>query len=220
MGFNEIIANPLLWIGLCFLFIILFIIEFIFLVILAKKTHAIVEFKAWRSGSNIGLFFQENRYMEWKPVKPEAGIIVDKNYGAFIVNERATYIDKRTKIVMIPIDSQFGASINIHAAKLADDLGYIMKDEEEMKRLRYAIAHGMIDDNESINCLKTSIQIGAIKTMMTALIPHNINAKIEKMVASRMKQLNAINVPQVALLFAAVLGAITIAYLIIRVVGK
>lgn len=220
MGFNEVIANPLLWIGLTFTFVILFIIQFIFIILLGKKTHAIIEFKAWMKGRPIGLFFQENRYCIWKPVEPEAGIIVDKKFGAFIINERATYIDQTTKNILIPFDSQFGASINVHSAKLADDLQYVMKDEEELKKLRFAIAHGLVEDNTTIDCLKTSIHIGAIKNMMTALIPHNVNAKIEKMVAARMKQIGQINVPQVALLFAAVLGAIVIAYLIIRLVAK
>jgi len=220
MGLNEILANPLLWIGLTFLFLILFICLFIFLVMLAKKTHAIVEFKGWMKGKPIALFFQENRYCEWKPVDPDAGVIIDKNYGAFIINERATYIDKRTKNVLIPFDAAFGASINVHAAKLADDLQFVMKDEEEMKKLRWAISHNMIEDTETISVLKTSIQFGAIKNMMTALIPHNINAKIEKVIASRLKNFGNVNVPQVALLFAAVLGAMLMGYLIIRLVAQ
>jgi len=220
MGLNEILANPLLWIGLTFLFLILFICLFIFLVMLAKKTHAIVEFKGWMKGKPIALFFQENRYCEWKPVDPDAGVIIDKNYGAFIINERATYIDKRTKNVLIPFDAAFGASVNVHAAKLADDLQFVMKDEEEMKKLRWAISHNMIEDTETISVLKTSIQFGAIKNMMTALIPHNINAKIEKVIASRLKNFGNVNVPQVALLFAAVLGAMLMGYLIIRLVAQ
>jgi hypothetical protein len=216
----EWITNIYLWMGMAFLFLILFIILFIFLIIIGKKTHAIDEFKAWMKGRPIALFFQENRYCEWKPVEPEAGIINDKNYGAFIINERATYVDKKTKNVLIPFDAQFGASINVHAAKLADDLQYIMKDEEEMKKLRFAIGRNLIDDNESLDCLKTSIHFGAIKTMMTALIPHNINAKIEKVIASRMKNYGNVNVPQIALLFAAVLGAMLMGYLIIRLVAK
>jgi hypothetical protein len=206
--------------ALAFLFLIFFLILFIFLIVLAKKTHALIEFKAFMKGYPIALFFQENRYCDWRAVQPEAGIITDKDYGAFIVNERATYVDKRTKNILIPFDSTFGASINVHAAKLVDDLQYIMKDEEEMKKLRWAIAHNMVDDNETITALKTSIQFGAIKTMMTALIPHNINAKIEKVIASRMKNYGNVNIPQVALLFAAVLGAILIGYLIIRMVTK
>ena len=53
--------------------------------------------------------------------------------------------------------------------------------------------------------------------MMTALIPHNINAKIEKMVAARIKGFGSVNIGQIILLFAAILGAATLAYLIIRV---
>lgn len=220
MALGDILINIYLWMGLTFLFLILFILLLIFVIILAKKTHAVVEFKSWMKGWPIALFFQENRYCEWKPVAPEAGIVADKDYGAFIINERATYVDKRTKNVLIPFDASFGASVNVHAAKLADDLQYIMKDEEEMKKLRWAIGRNLIDDNETIDCLKTSIHFGSIKTMMTALIPHNINAKIEKVIASRMKNYGNINVPQVALLFAAVLGAMLMGYLIIRLVAK
>ncbi len=213
------LTNIFLWIGLSLLFILLFFLLFIFLIVLAKKTHATVEFKAWMKGRPIALFFQENRYCEWKPVEPEAGIVTDKNYGAYIINERATYIDKRTKNILIPFDAQFGASVNVHSAKLIDDLQYIVKDEEEMKKLRYAIGNNLIDDSETIDALKTSIHFGAIKNMMTALIPHNINAKIEKVIASRMKGYGKVNVPQVLLIFGGMLGAILMGYLIIKLVG-
>jgi len=210
------ITNIYLWISLALLFVTLFILLFIFLIILAKKTHAIVEFKAWIKGVPICLFFQENRYCEWKPLKPDVGIIEDKNFGTFIINERATYIDKRTKNILIPFDAQFGASINVHAAKLVDDLQYVIKDDEEMKKLRWAIGNNMIDDSEAIDCLKTSVHFGAIKNMMTALIPHNINAKIEKVIASRMKGFGKVNVPQVLLIFVGMLGAILLGALIIK----
>jgi len=215
-----ILTNIYLWIGLSLFFMLLFGLLMIFLIILSKKTHTIVEFKAWLKGRPIALFFQENRYCEWMPVEPEAGIITDKKYGSYIINERATYVDKRTKNILIPFDASFAASINVHAAKLADDLQYVVKDEEQMKMLRSAIGRNEIDDNESLDVLKTSIHFGAIKNMMTALIPHNINAKIEKAIAARMKGYGNVNVPQVALLFAAVLGAILIGYLIIRVAAK
>jgi len=217
---TDWLINIYLWISMALLFLLLFIILFIFLIVLAKKTHAIIEFKAWMKGLPIALFFEENRYVDWKPVKPEGGIITDKHYGGFIINERATYIDKRTKNILIPFDANFGASVNVHAAKLADDLQYIVKDDEQMKMLRRAVATNSIDDNETIIALKTSIHFGAIKNMMTALIPHNITAKIEKVLAERMKNYGNVNVPQVALLFVAILGAILIGYLIIRLVGK
>jgi len=212
----AILTNIYLWMVLTFVFIALFFLAIIFIVVLGMKTHAVLEFRAWLKGVPICLFFQENRYCEWKPVKPEAGIITDKDYGAFIINERATYIDKKTKAILIPFDSSFGASVNVHAAKLADDLQYIVKDEEEMKKLRYAISNDMIDDSKTIDALKTSIHFGAIKNMMTALIPHNINAKIEKVLASRMKGFGNVNMPQIILTFVAILGAIVIGVMIIK----
>jgi len=211
-----IITNVYLWISLFFLMVLMFIFLLIFVILLAKKTHAMIEFKSWMKGIPIALFFQENRYCEWKPVVPDAGIVIDKNYGAFIINEKATYIDKKTKNVLIPFDAQFGASINVHAAKLSDDLQYIMQDEEEMKKFRWAMSRNLIADNDSVEVLKTSINFGAIKSMTSALIPHNINAKIEKVIASRMHGMGVVNVPQVVLIFAGILGAIICGYILLK----
>ena len=212
----SFLTNIYLWFSLALCFMMLFGMLIIFLIILAKKTHAIIEFKSWIKGIPIAMFFQENRYVEWKPVKPDAGVLEDKHYGTFIINERATYIDKKTKNVILPFDSNFGAGVNIHAAKLCDDLQYVMKDEEEMKKLRWAVANNVLDDSMSIEAIKTTVNIGAIKSMMNALIPHNINAKIEKVIASRMKSYGQINVPQIAILFAAIFGAILLGALIIK----
>ena len=211
----NLLTNIYLWMGLAFLFLILFILLFIFLILLSKWTHAIVEFKAKIKGYPIALFFQENRYVEWKPIQPEAGILVDDDYGAFIINERATYVDRRTKNIIIPFDSAFGASVNVRAAKLADDLQYIVKDEEEMKKLRWAIANNLIDDSKTIDALKTSIHFGAIKNMVNAMIPHNINAKIEMVLSQRLQNYGKVNTAQVILLFAAIFGAICLGTLII-----
>lgn len=216
MAFMSFIMSIYFWMGLTAFFLIGFGIELIFLILFAKKTHAVVEFKAWRSGKPIALFFREDRYCEWRAVTPEAGIITDDNYGAFIINERATYVDKRTKNILLPFDAAFGAGLNVHAAKLADDLQFVVRDEEELQKLRYAVSNNLIDENETINALKTTIHFGVLKSMMTALIPHNINAKIEKVLASRMKGYGKVNVPQVIILFAAILGAILMGYLIIR----
>jgi hypothetical protein len=86
------------------------------------------------------------------------------------------------------------------------------------KKLRFAITNNLIDENAEINVLKTSIHFGAIKNMMTALIPHNINAKIEKVIASRMQNFGSVNVPQVAMLFAAIFGAILLGAMVIKLI--
>jgi hypothetical protein len=216
---NSYMTSPITWIGFSIFLLLCTGILVIILIVIAKKTHAVIEIKAWFGGKPIALFFSENRYCEWKAIKPEAGILQDPDYGAFIINEKATYVDKLTKAVLIPFDSNFAASLNVKAAKLIDDLQYLAKDEEEMKKLRIALANNMIDDSASINALKTSVYFGAIKTMMTALVPHNINAKIEKTIAARLKSYGNVNVPQIALLFVAVLGAILIGYILIKSVG-
>lgn len=216
----SFLTNIYVWMGTSMLFLVLFVVLLIFLIFLSKKTHAIIELKALMKGKPIALFFQENRYCEWRPVTVEAGIIQDKDYGAYIVNEKASYVDKKTKCVLLPFDASIATSVNVHAAKLMDDLQYLVKDEEEMKKLRFAIANNMIDEGETVMGLRTTVEFGAIKNMMTALIPHNINAKIEKVIAARLKNYGNINVPQVALLFAAVFGAILLGALVIKLAFK
>jgi len=216
MAFFDVLGNIYLWIGIGLFMTLMFFGLLILLIMISKKTHAIIEFKAWMKGMPIALFFQENRYCEWKPVKPEAGILTDTEYGAFVINERAAYVDKRTKNILLPFDANFGTSVNVHAAKLVDDLQYVVQDDEEMKKLRFAITNNLIDENESVDVLKTTVEFGALKSMMTALIPHNINAKIEKVIASRMKGYGKVNVPQVLLIFAGMLGAILLGALVIK----
>jgi len=209
--------NIFFWITICIGCLIVFLLMFILLFVLGKKTHAIIEFKAWLNGKPIALFFGEDRYCEWKPVDTEAGIIQDKKYGAFIINGRASYIDRKTKNALLPFDTSFGASINVHAAKLIDDLQYIVKDQSKMNILRNAIYKNLVDDSETITALKTSVYFGAIKTMMNALIPHNIDSKIEKTIAARLDNYNKVNVPQALLYGVAVIGALVLGGIFIKI---
>lgn len=204
------------WMGATFLFLILFILMFIFVIYAAKKTHMVPELKAGFRGKPIALFFRDDRNVEWRAIEPEAGIIIDKDYGAFIINERGSYVDKKTKASIIPFDASIAMSVNVHAAKLLDDLQNITSDEEELKKLRKAIAENSFDPNASLDVLKTSINFSAIRNMMTALVPHNINAKIEKTIALRMKGFGNPNIMNIIFIFAAMLGAIIIGALIVR----
>jgi len=85
MAGMDWINNIYIWMGGTFLFLILFILLFILLIFLAKKTHAIIEFKALLKGHPICQFYEDSGYVQWKAVKPEAGIIQDKNYGTYII---------------------------------------------------------------------------------------------------------------------------------------
>ena len=170
------------------------------------------------TGKPIGIFYSDNRSVVWKPIAPEAGILVDKHFGAFIINERATYVDKMTKNILIPFDSTVGTSVNVAAAKLVDDLSHIAKDAHQFKMFRQAIATNQIDDTASIRAIRTNVYFGALKNMLTALIPHNINAKINMTVADRMKQFGNFNTWQIVFMFLAIFGAILAGALVIRMV--
>jgi hypothetical protein len=208
------------WVGITYFFAAGFMITTVLLIFIFRKTHAFVEFKAILRKQPICLFFQEDQYVHWKCMKPDAGIITDKDYGAYIVNNRGTYIDKTTKNIIIPFDAAVGTSMNVHAAKLADDLQFVVNDDEQMKILRKAIASNAIDENETISVLKTNIHFGAMKNMLTAMIPHNINAKIEKTIAARLKSYGNVNVPQILMIFCAMLGAIILGVIIVKMTLK
>lgn len=218
---TSFLSSLYFWMGMCFLFLILWLICFIFLIVLGKKTHAIIEFKGWMGGKPIAMFFQDNGYVEWKASKVEAGIIEDKNFGSFIINETGSYVDRKTKNIIIPFDASFASSVNMRAAKVADELQYIIRDRQQLGLLRTAVAMNQIDEETDIilDSLKTSIQVSAIKSMVTAMIPHNITAKIEKAIAAKMKNFGKIDAMQLLLIFGGVLGAIIMGYILIKNVG-
>ena len=219
MAVENILNNVYFWIVLTFVFLTIGIIMFILLVLLSKKTHAIIEFKAWMKKRPIGIFFSDNKMADWKIVEPEAGMVVDEEYGGFILHKEGTYIDKLTRAVLLPFDSNFGANVNVNASKAAEELGNIVQNPAQLSVLRKAIATNQLVGSENIQALKTTVDIGAIKSMMNAIIPHNVNAKIEKMLASRMQGMQKVNVPQVVLMFAGILGAIIVGYILLKTVG-
>ena len=211
--------NLFFWIGMFGVTFLLFLMETIFLIILAKKTHAIKEFKATFGGKPIAMFFMDSGFVEWKPVTPEAGIIQDEMYGSFIINEKGTYVDKTTKAIIIPFDASVAPSVNMKAAKLADNLKHILRDEKQMIEFRKAIMDGTLDESLEVQVLRDSIQLSSLRGTLNAMIPHSITAKIEKMVANRLSQYGKINVFQVIIVFAAILGAIVMGYILIKTVA-
>ena len=188
------------------------------MIFLAKKTHAIIELKAFIRRRPIGLFFQDNRYCEWKLVKPEAGLIEDKHYGSFVINEKGSYIDRTTKAILLPFDAGIGTSVNIAACKVADDIKAIFTDEAQVYEIQKAIATGQLVDKR-IDVLKQSVNIGSIKTMLNAMLPHNITAKVNMMVAQKMQGWNKINYWEIVMMFCALFGAIIGGFVLIKTFG-
>jgi len=213
--FVEIINNVYLWIGGTFLFFLISMFLFIILIFLSKKTHAMIELKAFIKKQPIGLFFQDNRYCEWKVVKDESGIIEDKKYGSFIINEKGSYIDRLTKAILLPFDTGIATSLNIAACKVTDDLKLLISDEKQLHALRLAVASNQVDD-KVIESLKQSVNIGSIKSMLNAMLPHNITAKVNMMVAQKMSGWNKINYWEIGLMFCAIFGAIVMGVVVIK----
>lgn len=205
-----------IWVGLTTIFALLFMIGIILLILISKKTHAITEFKASFKGNPIALFFQDNRYCDWRNTTPDAGMIEDKQYGSFVID--ATYIDKHTKNVLIPFNSNFGMSLNIKAAKLADDLMYVFKEQVHRKIFKNNIMTGKISENESLKTLRTSINFSTIKHFVSPILPHNIQSKIVNTVHLRIKQAGGGNLQNIILLVISALGALILGGIIMRLV--
>ena len=60
----DFIIDWRIWFWLAIILFIIFVGETILLIIFAKKTHATVEFNAWRKGIPIAMFFQDSGYVE------------------------------------------------------------------------------------------------------------------------------------------------------------
>ena len=218
---NGFLTNIYLWMGLTFTFLALLIGGVILLWFISKKTHALKELKATLKGVPISMFFLDSGYVEWRPIKPESGLITDKDYGTYIINETGTYIDKTTKNIIIPFDAALATSVNIKAAKVADDLKHIVTDNKQLELLRRAIiTNNLQDDENKLEGLKTSVQISSIKAMMTALIPHNITSKIEKAIAANLKKFGQADGMQMLMIFGGVLGAIIVGYILLKTVAN
>ena len=215
MSFAEIVTNIYVWIGATLLLSLFCMGLFLLLLFLSKKTHAIIELKAMLKKAPISLFFRDDRFCEWKVIKPECGIIEDKNYGSFIINEKGSYVDRKTKAVLLPFDANFAASLNIKACALADNIKMLVQDQDELTKLQVAVMTNQFTDN-SVNMLKTSINLGSIKSMLNAMIPHAITAKVNMMIAAKMKGFGKVNVWELVLIFVAIFSAILMGYLIIK----
>jgi len=205
-----------IWVGSSTILALLFMAAIILLIFISKKTHAIVEFKSSFKGLPISIFFQDNKYCEWKNVAPDAGMIEDKQYGSFVVD--STYIDKQTKNVLIPFNSSFAMSLNVKAAKMADDLTYVFKEQEHRRKLKHGVMSGIIQETEGIDTLRTSVNFSTIKQFVSPILPHNIQSKIINTVRLRLKDSGGANMQNIILLIVAAIGAIVLGGLVLKFV--
>lgn len=192
------------------------IITFIILILLKKWTHAFVEFKARWKGVPISLFFFDNRTVDWKVDKPDAGLVEDKEYGTYIVNERGSYVDKSTRNIMMCFDGGFGAGASVKAFKLAQDLQVALKDEKQMAAIREMVINDEVKDNMSLDGIKESINFSHLRSLSNTILPHNIMSKIEKTVAQRMGNYGKVPAGTIIIIVAAILGATVLAAILLK----
>lgn len=217
MALIDILMNVWLWIGTSIFFLIFNIGILILSYFLLTRTHMIVEFKAFFSGTPIGIFFQDNKFAEWKPLTPVNGIIYDEYYGPFIVS--TTYVDKKTKNLIMPFDVDMDGDRTTNLKALVNQLKFITSNEKSINELRSAISTESIHVDENIRNLTSRIHYGSLKRLFSNCTPHNIRSKIEKMVSEKLEKHGKVNIPQALIVFGAIFGIIVMATIIIKSMG-
>lgn len=205
-----------IWLTTSLIFALTFIAGVIGIIIISKKTHAIIEFKSSIKGRPIGLFFQDNKYCEWRVLQPEAGLVVDKDYGYFMIE--STYIDKVTKNVMVPFNTNFAMSLNVKAAKLSDDLSYLLKEKNRRSGFKKSLLDGRIPESEGVDTLRTSVDFSPIKHYVSPILPHSIQSKVVNTVRMRLGAKSAGNLQNIILLIISAVGAIVLGGLVLKFV--
>lgn len=214
----DIILSKPLWIGATILFSILTIIMVIFYYLLFKRTHVKPELKAFMSNTPIGIFFQDNKFVEWKPVTPINGVIYDKVYGPFIVT--TTYVDKKTKNIIIPFDIDMDGDRSTNIKDLVNEFRFITTNEKSIAELRSGISSETIDStNKYVKSVSSFITYGVLKTLFISTGPHNIKSKIEKIIAERVVKYQNVDYMQAIITFGAIFGIIVIGSMILKMAG-
>ena len=209
-------TNLYLWIGIGSVGLLLSLGLAALLVWLARKTHAFVELKAHIRGIPICMFFDDNKTVVWRPIKPEGGIIYDKDFGSYIAGERGSYIDKRTRNIIIPFSANFAVAAGMKMYKITDDLVKLIRDENELDRVREALAFADADEiGYDLTTLKESVNLSSFKTFVNSILPHNITAKINLTIAQRLKNFGMINGQQTVIYTIMILGAIGLMALVL-----
>lgn len=205
-------AKPWFW-ATVVLVIITFIL-FIVMIMVAKRSNGFRELRASMSGKRIVHFYDDTRTYELKIADPSAGIIDDDVYGSYIVNEKGTYVDKRTRNIIIPFSSSVAVGGEVKHFQAADELSKLLGDEKELQKISLAMANGELTD-QRFDALKTSINFGALKSFANTMIPHNISAKINMEIAKRLKSYGNVNGRQIIIYIIMIIGAIGLMALVL-----
>ncbi len=215
MGFLN---NIMFWIISFFVSAVLLIMLVIMLILIKMKTHAIVELKAFIRKRPVSIFFEDGKFLDMRADPVEAGTIRDKDYGMFVRNDKNTYLGKSTRNIYDVYDTGFAPGINVKAAQTAEVLETVknlLSGSDAIENLQQAIVSDEIKD-ESIDCLRSNINISFLKRYQNCIEPHNINASVEKKVAKQVNAMNNKGNAQIILIFLAVFGALIGGYILLK----
>lgn len=225
----SFLMSPTTWIVTSILFFILNAVMAIIIYLLFKQTHIAVELKAHMTDTPIGMFFMDNKFVDWRPVTPINGIVYDKKYGPFIVGQ--SYISKKTKNIILPFDVDMDGDRTTNVPSIAEQFRNISNNQKSISLLRAGISSGnMIYDNKdadkdaeykkNIFNLTSHIKFGNMKQTLRSIVPHNIKSKIEKIISDRMVKYGKIDVMQAVIIFGALFGIIVIGSIIVKMTVK
>lgn len=214
----DFLMNTTLWVGITIFFGLCVIGLSIFYYILFKKSHLKSELKCLFSKSPMAMFFQDNKFSEWRPVSIINGIVYDKYYGPFIVS--TTYVDKKTKNIVIPFDVDLDGSRKANVKDLVAKFKHVTNNQKNIGELRAAISNGELDESDDdVTKLTSELKYSNLKNLFVSSVPHNIKSKIEKIVSERVSKPSNVNPMQAIIVFGAIFGIIVFAALILKSTG-
>lgn len=208
-------AKPWFWATVV---LTLFTFFFLFMTILmAKRTNGFRELRASLGGKRVCWFFDDTRTAEMRILEPSAGIVRDEVYGDYIINEKGTYVDKRTRNIVIPFSSTLAIGAEVKHFQAADQLSNVLGDEKELQKVALALANGELKDTR-FDALRMSVNFGSLKSFSNTMLPHNISAKINLEIAKRVKSYGQVNSKQLMWFVIIGIGLILLAAFIMWMV--
>lgn len=213
------INNIYFWIIGFFVSVVISIMLFIVLFLIKLKTNAMVELKAFFKKTPVSIFVSDGKFLDMKALSVDCGLIKDKDYGLFIRNKKSSYLGKNNRNIYDIYDLSFAPGINVSAAKAAEELKNFGLTEDDYEILYKAIVSGETKD-EKLDCLRCNVNLSHLKDFNDNIEPHNVNAAVEKKVAQQLKSMGVTNSMQSALVFIAILGAIVMGYILLKIVAK
>lgn len=213
----DFISRPIVWqvtavlfgvgcAGLGYLYYLLF-----------NRTNVKMQLKAHLSKTPVNIFFQDNKFCESKMITPINAMVYDKFYGPYVVS--STYVDKKTKNIVIPFDVDLDSGRVVDYPSLVSDLKQFTKDEKKIASLRKKIISEEGSFFKHQPYLESRITVGSLKKLLSNSVVHKIRSRIEKLVAVRMANQTAVDFKPAVIIFIAIFGAIVLASIVLSNFG-